>query len=145
MPELLPLHFSYTRPTICMPLDQAATFLGVRNLGVVKIDAESAELEVIDGMASMLERWRPPIICEVLRPVRGTDQRIHAKRALQLREIIDKMDYGIFSIVKPRSGPQTIHPVREFPGDTWSLLKWGQNDYLFIPSEQAEDAAANIS
>jgi hypothetical protein len=40
----------------------------VQSVDLVKIDVEGAEIKVLQGMRSLLERWQPDIICEVLEP-----------------------------------------------------------------------------
>ena len=41
---------------------------GIPCVDLLKIDVEGAELQVLRGMGSLLSRWRPDIILEVLEP-----------------------------------------------------------------------------
>jgi len=47
-------------------LDTYCSKAGVRRIDLIKIDAEGAELRVLKGMGSLLQEWKPDIICEVL-------------------------------------------------------------------------------
>jgi FkbM family methyltransferase len=54
---------------ISVPLTTIDRFVrerGLDRVDLVKIDAESAEPQVLQGMGETLRRWRPAIICEVL-------------------------------------------------------------------------------
>jgi FkbM family methyltransferase len=41
---------------------------GIDTMDLMKIDVEGAELQVLQGMGSLLSRWRPDIVLEVLEP-----------------------------------------------------------------------------
>jgi FkbM family methyltransferase len=47
-------------------IDAFTTARNLPRVGLVKIDAERAEIAVLRGMRSLLERWRPDILLEVL-------------------------------------------------------------------------------
>ena len=47
-------------------IDQFAAERSLPRIGLVKIDAESAEPQVLQGMAAVLRRDRPAILCEIL-------------------------------------------------------------------------------
>jgi FkbM family methyltransferase len=51
-----------------MRFDSYCRRRGIENVDVLKIDVEGAELQVLQGMGSLLSRWRPEIILEVLEP-----------------------------------------------------------------------------
>jgi len=53
-------------PVAVMPGDDALASLEVGRVGIIKIDVEGAELEVIRGLANTLAAHRPSVICEVL-------------------------------------------------------------------------------
>jgi FkbM family methyltransferase len=49
-----------------MRFDTYCSKTGIAKVDLIKIDVEGAELEVLTGMGSLLEKWKPDIICEVL-------------------------------------------------------------------------------
>jgi FkbM family methyltransferase len=51
-------------PVVCG--DEALAAIGVARVGVLKIDVEGAEVEVLNGLAGTIERDRPIVLCEVL-------------------------------------------------------------------------------
>lgn len=59
-------------------LDDLATRPGVRPPDVVKIDAEGAELDILDGMTRLLAEGRPVLIVEVHATNEQLVQRLHA-------------------------------------------------------------------
>lgn len=40
----------------------------ITKVDLIKVDVEGAELKVLQGMGSLMDRWLPDIICEVLEP-----------------------------------------------------------------------------
>src|SRR6185312_3881029 len=46
--------------------DDAIATLGLDDVAVIKIDTEGAELEVLEGLAGAVARWRPFVVCEIL-------------------------------------------------------------------------------
>lgn len=53
-------------------IDTYCSKAGVRQIDLIKIDAEGAELKVLKGMGSLLQEWQPDIICEVLEGYAGS-------------------------------------------------------------------------
>lgn len=49
-----------------IPIDEVVAERGIVGVDLVKIDTETTEPQVLAGMAALLERDRPAIICEVL-------------------------------------------------------------------------------
>lgn len=69
-------------------------------VGVVKIDVEGAELEVLRGLVPILRRDRCPVVCEVL-PVydAATDNgRFRLARQQQIEAILAELGYAILRI-----------------------------------------------
>ncbi len=48
-----------------MRLDSVLAHAGIEHVDLVKIDAESSELQVLRGMSGTIERFRPAIVLEV--------------------------------------------------------------------------------
>ncbi len=65
--------------------------------GIVKIDVEGAEWEVISGLTELLEQQRPFIICEIL-PVYTSDNTFRLERQEKIMQLLKKLNYVIFRI-----------------------------------------------
>jgi hypothetical protein len=60
-------------PRVCEPVqtmrfDTYCRRQGIDRVDLMKIDVEGAELQVLRGMGSLLSRWQPDIVMEVLEP-----------------------------------------------------------------------------
>jgi len=83
-------------------------------VGVVKIDVEGHELEVLRGAARTLQRWRPALIVEV-----WDDQEARA-HGLQVRQA------------------DVLAAIQDL-GFKGFLIKPGACDFLFVPTEREQD------
>lgn len=72
-----------------------------RPVGIVKIDVEGAELDVMHSLAGMIRRDRPILLMEVL-PVYSTDHRERKSRQDQLEHLLTDLHYSMLRI---RKGP----------------------------------------
>lgn len=79
-------HVSSTVPVVA--LDDLQAELQVGRVGLVKIDAEATEAEVLEGARGILDRDRPHIICEVLGGETGR----------RLTEILEPFGYHFFEL-----------------------------------------------
>lgn len=105
--------------------------LGRRSVGLVKIDVEGAELEVLRGLLEMLKRDRPPVLIEVL-PAYSADNQARLQRQQALVELLRELDYRIHRILKRGDGHyQGLQALNDFGlhGDL-NLC-----DYLLLPAE----------
>ena len=91
-------------------------------VGLVKIDVEGGELEVLKGMQEMISEQRPMIVIEIL-PCYSIGSDRH-KRQLEIEDIVKTLDYSINRIEKPG-----ISRVGEFGVHS----DVSQSDYLLIP------------
>lgn len=67
VPDLYASQETWDRTAVAvLPGDEALAMLGVGRVGVLKIDVEGAELEVIRGLEGTLRAHRPSVICELL-------------------------------------------------------------------------------
>jgi FkbM family methyltransferase len=66
-------------------------------IGILKIDVEGGELNVIKGLLSVLERDRPLIICEVL-PVYTNENQLRLSRQTELETLLKSINYSILLI-----------------------------------------------
>lgn len=112
--------------------DEALESLHCDRPGVVKIDVEGAELEVLRGLQRCLGTARPLVVCEVLALHDGKsvgDFRVARQR--ELERILREHRYSIYRIELPG----TIRKMPEVPDDR--RLEW--TDFLFVPDERSTD------
>jgi FkbM family methyltransferase len=76
-----------TVPVAVVRGDDALAAAGIRALGLLKVDAEGAELGVLRGFRAALERDRPPVLCEIL-PFGPAGAQAEGRRA-RAKELFD--------------------------------------------------------
>ncbi|MDA7737974.1 FkbM family methyltransferase [bacterium] len=106
-------------------LDSFIELEGISKVDLMKIDTESTEPLVLDGALKMIERDRPAIICEVLRPRTGG----------ALRKILDKFGYQYYWIT-PSGLIKQDRPI----GDP----EFKYLNYLFIQPDKISKIEAQI-
>lgn len=57
---------SLSLPVKAMRFDTCCARRGISSVDLIPIDAEGAELKVLEGIGTLLDSWSPDIICEVL-------------------------------------------------------------------------------
>lgn len=108
------------QPVTVVALDQFAQRAGLGRLDLVKIDTESTEPQVLQGMVQILGRDRPTLVCEVLRG-RGSER--------PLEEILGPLGYRYYLLTP--DGPSPRERIQGHP-------QW--LNYLFTPLD-ADDVA----
>jgi FkbM family methyltransferase len=111
--------------------DDAVEAASIGTVGVLKIDAEGAELEVLSGFAETLERDRPIILCEILPPGDpSTDVgRFRKQRADAALELIRGKGYRVIGI-----GPDGRVADAE---RMLAASAFAERDYAFVPEVEA--------
>ena len=150
-----PTHHTDTRATMCpglrpgrqyrvvevrvLPLDRMRSLsLRATKVGLIKIDVEGAELSALRGMTTTLAEDRPPVLCEVLLRDKAADEYRYRERSTELMHFLSDLDYEVFRVSKKRVRPHLdAFPTMTFPLQTWSVLRSGQCDYLFMPKEDS--------
>lgn len=94
--------------------------------GIIKVDVEGAELEVLSGLKEVVEEYRPPLICEVL-PVYSTENEFRVHRQSSLLNMLSSYRYTLYHIDEAGS-------TRRIDGFQNSASIDCCN-YLFLPSE----------
>lgn len=80
-----------------------------KKTGLIKIDVEGAELEVLKGFYEIIEKNKPIIIIEIL-PVYSIENKERLDRQIQLQELITSLDYEIYRVNETTS---TRHLIKE--------------------------------
>lgn len=115
--------------------DDVQAVLGTGPVGIIKIDVEGAELDVLRGLAGVIARDRPAIVFEVLPNYEGFDRiplpADHAARrrasATAIREFLTARGYRLFQITP--DGTQA--PITDFDLDMPE--RFVSSDYLAEP------------
>ncbi len=111
--------------------------LNEKFIGLLKIDLEGLELEVLQGMKNMLELNKPIILCEILDCHDKSSAGNTQKRANQVMNLLKKLDYVVFKVVtdgvKVRFEKNQIITLKQ-----WSASgSINSSDYLFVHSRSA--------
>lgn len=77
--------------------------IGVRHVGIVKIDVEGAELEVLRSLADVIRRDRPIVLLEIL-PVYSSANTFRKERQEAIEEFLSTVAYLTFRVEKTPSG-----------------------------------------
>jgi FkbM family methyltransferase len=109
-----------------------AGILGEKSVGIVKIDVEGAELEVVKSLLELIKRDKPIILIELL-PVYSVDNTFRKNRQDELEQIFADTDYAISRVEKtPSNAFSCLNPVEEI--EIHSDLT--RCDYVILPSAQ---------
>jgi FkbM family methyltransferase len=105
--------------------------LNIQTVGIVKIDVEGAELEVVKTLYPLLTEQRPLVLLEIL-PVYSVENMMRKERQEELEQLFEQLNYSFYRVSK------TIND--EFIG-LGKIEKIGihsnlnQCDYIVIPDE----------
>jgi FkbM family methyltransferase len=103
-------------------LDDYVSRHSLPRLDLIKIDAETTEIQVVRGAHQTLREHRPLVICEVLPDL---DHR-------ELEQMLTALDYRFFHVAPGGLSPQ-LH-LRGFPAKD-------ERNYLFVPREKENQIA----
>ena len=116
-------------PVVVLPGDEALAALDVGRVGVLKIDVEGAELEVLRGLEGTLHAHRPSVICEML-PSYAPGQKRWAFRQPRTEAVVAMMrslGYRLFRLL-PSGGALPLETIA--PHSDKSLT-----NYAFVPPD----------
>lgn len=146
IPDLLPTRICDISFVACFPLDGIWSSLRMKHIGFVKLDVEGAELEALSGMQSLLVLHRPPILCEVLFCDAHADLRKKTMRNEQLTQLLDKLKYASYQIIKSVDEAKVIAltPNSSFAPALFTAENARLCDYLFVPMERERELVSAI-
>jgi FkbM family methyltransferase len=126
-------------------LDDAWPSLCELPVGIVKIDVEGSELEVLRGICNILARDRPFILCEVLPAARGTSLEATRSRHGAIEAFLGTVGYRILHLIRNASGDLAgAEAVDRFELAYWSPESSHAHDYLMVGSEAVEEVTAAL-
>ncbi len=111
-----------------------------KEIGIIKIDVEGAELEVISGAKRIISTERPVMIIEIL-PAYTKSNVNRVNRQIQIEAIFKDLNYSIFRINKDKAN------------HLWKLTRLdsfivdgnlSESDYILIPEEKIEQISQFI-
>jgi len=111
--------------------DSLTKFLDAKIVGIVKIDVEGAELEVLKSLLKLIQRNRPIILIEVL-PVYSDENTSRKDRQKELEMLLDDIGYVILRIEKTIANTYSGLRRVEKIGIHSDLT---QCDYVIVPNE----------
>jgi len=111
--------------------DSVLEQLDAGQVGVMKIDVEGAELEVVEGLRRTIRRDRPIIFCEILPLFSESFQKNRFRRPRQERLLaqLRELDYVMFRLLADTTA---LRLADIEPHDDLKLT-----NYLFVPAEDA--------
>jgi FkbM family methyltransferase len=121
--------------------ESVADRLALDGVGIVKIDVEGGELEVLQGMSAMLAHDRPILLLEVL-PVYSAENELRKSRQDELEGMLRTAGYSIFRVEKTsRDGYAGLARLEQI-GIHSDLSR---SDYVVAPDELADRLAPDIT
>jgi FkbM family methyltransferase len=122
--------------------ESVANLLDVDKVGVIKIDVEGAELEVVKSLSGLIRSHRPIILLEVL-PVYSNENASRKARQEELELIFADAEYTMFRVRKTSTDQYAGLQQLESIGVHSDL---SQCDYVIVPNEQSArlEAAAKV-
>lgn len=106
----------------------------IGKIGLVKIDVEGGELEVIKGMKKMINSDKPIIICEVLDFHSFDTSAKLQQRTNELCAEIKDAGYSIYRLHNLGNGKIDVELISEIVLVKWTEKSYNLNDYIFIPN-----------
>lgn len=120
----------FRQPVPVFPYSDVVPFLNGAALGVIKIDVEGGEVEVLESLTDVIKNERCPILLEIL-PMDRLEDTL-SKNARIEAFFIDQA-YSLYRIEKDGERFTRFSAIRNIGSNT-DPLGW---DYLAIPSELA--------
>lgn len=124
----------YSSDIVTVEGDVFIKMLGVKEIAVIKVDVEGAELIVLNGLIKTIEEFRPFFYIEVWANSEKDAESV--ERISQIYKLITSRDYTIIGVNSDRK----LELVKS-PDDIFE-----QNDpnYMFVPNELVERFMTNV-
>jgi FkbM family methyltransferase len=127
---------------LCCRFDDLRVRLSIASIGLIKIDVEGAEIQVLRGMEKTLAELRVPLICEVLYASASADITRYEITVKSIMEFLVRLEYLVFRVRKDRDEQfQGLESTSVFPIQIWTEENAHECDYLMIPKEKRGDYA----
>lgn len=118
-------------------------YFGDKQVGILKIDVEGAELETLKGSQQTIVRDQPIIICELLPPINEVVRSETLERKRQIQQLLEGVGYRMWKVMKEPAGSIAgIREIADLALETVSSNGW---DYLFIPASKMSYIEGKLS
>lgn len=123
----------------CYRFDDIGPDIGIKDIGLMKIDVEGAELLALRGMKRTLENKGHWILCEVLHRDSRVNVADHQRRVDELASFLATADYVIFNIKKSSDERRVagLTQIPHFPNKVWTWDNASECDYVLVPRQDA--------
>lgn len=130
-----------TKSVVIVSLEELPAGLIPKPLGIIKIDVEGGEADVLEGLRPLLVSARPFVLIEIL-PVYNPDNLDRLKSQLQIEGLLKELKYRMFRLKRDRNERLLrIEPIEKIGihGDL------ALSDYVMAPLERANDLASSVN
>jgi len=114
--------------------DMFVEMLGIKEIAVIKVDVEGAELFVLNGLIKTIENFRPFFYIEVWANSEKDAESI--ERISQIYKLITSRDYSIIGVSCDRKLEIVKSPEE--------IFEQSDPNYMFVPNELVEEFKANV-
>ncbi len=119
-----------------------ADLLGLREIAIIKIDVEGAELEVLMSLKSTISKNQPVILAEIL-PAYGIEYTDRVERQNKIGILMQELGYDILRVHK-RSPYKKVEKLEKLPEfDIHGNIEY--TDYVLVPSAMSENMINNLN
>lgn len=119
-------------PVAVLPGDKALQSLRVGRAGLIKIDVEGAELEVVRGLEETLRRDQPHVVCEILPTYGESDERWAFRKPRQeaLLDLMRRAGYSMFRVLATGGAERldTIEPHSSLSLCNYAFVRGGAEE-----------------
>jgi len=136
-----PMHNVESRQIVAVTCyETAEAALNIGTVGMIKIDVEGCELEVIEALLPVIKRDRPIVLVEIL-PAYRADNTFRVERQSRIEALFKELDYRFFRVAKhgddSYAGLDAIGSI-DIHGDL------SQCDYVVAPEEATPQLAPQL-
>ena len=114
-----------------IPVFSGDEILNNLKIGLIKIDVEGFELDVLKGIINSIKLNRPFILCEILPNYNNRDSERYA-RQMELESLLKSNDYSIGRIEEKSAKCKLLNSI-----DIFDSME--ESNYIFIPNERLEE------
>ena len=124
----------YSSDIVTVEGDVFIEMLGVKEIAVIKVDVEGAELFVLNGLVKTIEKFRPFFYIEVWANNKKDAESV--ERISQIYNLITSRDYSIISVNSDRR--------LEVVKSSDDIFEQSDPNYMFVPNELLEVFKTNV-
>jgi FkbM family methyltransferase len=116
-----------------IPVFNGDEILNNLKIGLIKIDVEGFELDVLKGIINSIKLNRPFILCEILPNYNNRDSERYI-RQIELESLLKSNDYSIGRLDEKSAKFKLLNSIDIFDS-------MDESNYIFIPNERLEDVS----